>query len=849
MHRAIRTIVGLSMLLLAIGSAQAESLFFARLVGGQEVPPVATGGVGTAAFLLTSSGLEYSIAMDNLGSSITGVAIRAGAAGINGPIVRALSFGGNGGSGLWSPGDPQPFSATALEALFRGGLYVEVQTAGNPGGEIRGQILPGTGLHLAASLDGSQENPAVAGGGRGTASVVLTEEGLRYRVTTNGLTGPATAGHIHAGGIGVNGGVMFTLSGVGTQAVGFVPRSSISAAQLRDIVTGNTYVNVHTAMNPGGEIRGQLLLNGATALTADIDASQEVPPTGSAGKGTAVFSLTPSGLRFEITVDGLSGGVVAAHFHRGPVGVNGPAVRDLTAEFAGTTSAVGVWRQDDPLPLTPALVADLLLGNIYVNLHTAAFPGGEIRGQLVLRPGLDLSSFSAGLNANQEEPPNATTGRGTGYFLLGAGGLTYRLTVSGLSSAITAAHLHGAGIGVNGAVITPLAFGGTTTAAGVVALGAADQTALLNGLVYANVHTVAFPGGEIRGQVVPASGAALEADLTSAQEVPANGSPGYGTGTFRLTRDGLAFDFSADNLTAAITAAHFHGAGRGSSGGVARGLLAGEMSGTNGRGVWKPTDAQPLTAALILDLFRDDIYFNVHTVAFPGGEVRGQVDLAGGLAKGADLSGMNEVPSNGSSGVGSLACVLTSQGMLFRTTVSDLDGAFTAAHFHNAPAGSNGPVVRDVSTEFAGLMAEGVWSAADGMALTPALEGQYLQNAVYFNVHTTVFPGGELRGDFGPLHQPSAIVDVVPAVALRFSIAGNPAGRSSLVRFNLPSAAEVNLRLYDITGREVAKLLDGRLDAGIHSVPLDSRRIPDGVYFYRLATGGREASAKVTIVH
>ena len=51
MHRAIRSILGLSMLLLAIGSAHADSLFFARLTGDQEVPPVATGGVGTAAFL------------------------------------------------------------------------------------------------------------------------------------------------------------------------------------------------------------------------------------------------------------------------------------------------------------------------------------------------------------------------------------------------------------------------------------------------------------------------------------------------------------------------------------------------------------------------------------------------------------------------------------------------------------------------------------------------------------------------------------------------------------------------------------------------------------------------------
>ena len=830
-----------------VGAAQAETVFIARLTGSQEVPAVATGGSGSAVFRLTPDGLEYSVTVDNLSGAVTAAHIHAARAGLNGGVRRDLIFTGNTANGLWTPTElPQPFTATELAALFGGGLYVNVHTAANPGGEVRGQILPGTAAHLCAMLDGNQEVPAVATGASGTASVVLTEEGLRYAVTVAGLSGAVTAAHIHGGALGVNGGVLAALTFSGTNAIGFVPRASLTNAQIREILTGNTYVNVHTAANPGGEIRGQLTLNGATGFTAGLEGAQEVPPNGSTGKGTAVLSLTPSGLRFELTVDGLTGPITGAHIHRAPTGSNGPVVRDIQPEFVGTTGT-GLWRMDDASALTADLVAALIAGDLYINVHTAAFPGGEIRGQITPRPGLLASSYSARLTGAQERPAVATAAQGTGWFVVTAAGIDYRYTVSGLSGAITAAHLHGAGIGVNGGVIVNLPFVGTT-GSGSFVLGPADMTSFMTGLTYINVHTGANPGGEIRGQVLPASGAAMEALLTSNQEVPPNGSTGHATACMRLTKDGLQFRFTASGLTGAITAAHFHGNERGQNGGVTRGLGAGELVGVNGNGVWKPTDASALTAAQILSLYMGRQYLNLHTGANPGGEIRGQVDLAGGMAKGASLSGLNEVPPNGSGGAGSLAAVLTSQGLFYRATASDLDGAFTAAHFHNAPAGANGGVVRDLTGEFTGLSGEGLWLSSDAQPLSPALEGEYVRNRIYFNLHTSAFPGGEVRGDFGPVFMPSSVDFVDRAAALRLSNSPNPVAAVTTVRFALPSASQVDLQVFDLSGRRVATLFQGRLEAGDHGVPFDAAGLSNGVYFYRLSADGVEAREKMLVV-
>ena len=109
---------------------------------------------------------------------------------------------------------------------------------------------------------------------------------------------------------------------------------------------------------------------------ADLKASSEVPPNQSAGTGsvTATYDTDSKKLSWKGTYSGLSGAATAAHFH-------GPAEPGKNAGVA-----VPITPNTSPLEgsatLTDAQAADLQAGKWYVNVHTAANPGGEIRGQL-----------------------------------------------------------------------------------------------------------------------------------------------------------------------------------------------------------------------------------------------------------------------------------------------------------------------------------------------------------------------------------------------------------------------------------------------------------------------------------
>ena len=113
------------------------------------------------------------------------------------------------------------------------------------------------GKTVNVTLSGSQEVPAVASSGRGEGSVTVSDDGsVSGNVRTIGLAG--VAAHIHTGARGQNGPVAVGMVKSGEHTWGFPAGARLNEAQLAAFRAGNTYVNVHTAANKGGEIRGQL---------------------------------------------------------------------------------------------------------------------------------------------------------------------------------------------------------------------------------------------------------------------------------------------------------------------------------------------------------------------------------------------------------------------------------------------------------------------------------------------------------------------------------------------------------------------------------------------------------------
>ena len=114
-------------------------------------------------------------------------------------------------------------------------------------------------------------------------------------------------------------------------------------------------------------------------LKADLKASAEVPPKDSAGTGTLTGTLNTETNEFTYHVEfsGLTGPVAAAHFH-GPAAEGVNAKPQLPIKGTPITSPI-----DGKATLTADQAKDLLDGKWYFNLHTAANPGGEIRGQVL----------------------------------------------------------------------------------------------------------------------------------------------------------------------------------------------------------------------------------------------------------------------------------------------------------------------------------------------------------------------------------------------------------------------------------------------------------------------------------
>jgi hypothetical protein len=240
------------------------SVFVGELSGSQEVPMNASTATGSAIAELNAleTALTVSAYWSGLSSNtVSGHVHGPAAPGVNADPVFDLTppTGATSGEMVGSTFAVTPTQVTEFKA---GLFYVNIHSANFAAGEIRAQLLPATELR-SGTLSGDEEVPANASPGTGRAVAVLFPSGDRaaVSVTYSGLTGPATAGHMHGPAApGENAGILFDLQ-PSAAASGSVTHKlwPLTSTLEADLLAGMTYANIHTAMYAAGEIRAQLL--------------------------------------------------------------------------------------------------------------------------------------------------------------------------------------------------------------------------------------------------------------------------------------------------------------------------------------------------------------------------------------------------------------------------------------------------------------------------------------------------------------------------------------------------------------------------------------------------------------
>ncbi|MBA2423579.1 MAG: CHRD domain-containing protein [Chitinophagales bacterium] len=495
-------------------------------------------------------------------------------------------------------------------------------------------------LTFSAKMNGEQEVPAVVTNAVGVASLVLnaTMDTICIRASVNGLSGPITGAHLHEGALGVVGDVVLDLTSFlslsGNDISASLSGNQLNAAVITKLLQSEIYINVQTAQNPDGEIRGQITLETDFAFTAMLSGEQEVPAVETPAYGFGIFDVSKNyeNMSFKVIVAELSDSITGAHFHMGAPGVVGDVVVDLTS-FVNGNVIVG---DLDSLGFLAdsTFLTDLLAGNIYINVHTVTNPSGEIRGQVITNS--NMLAFDARLDGSQEVPPVVTDAMGVASVKLSStmDTLWYHVIYTGLSGPATGAHFH---IGIKGTVgAVVLDATGDSTGNQFVGMftGSELPKELINqfikGGIYFNIPTAANPNGEIRGQVYRYAREGYTFPIDASQEVPATSWTATGSGIVTIDRDqeNAHVMIVVSGLTGPITGAHFHNNVAGQIGDVIFGFTDWfTMSGTDDAafGYWTSEDTVPFTTAMSAKFINDSVYVNIYTASFPDGEIRGQV--------------------------------------------------------------------------------------------------------------------------------------------------------------------------------------------------------------------------------
>ena len=279
------------------------------------------------------------------------------------------------------------------------------------------------------------------------------------------------------------------------------------------------------------------------------------------------------------------------------------------------------------------------------------------------------------------------------------------------------------------------------------------------------------------------SDGAFLATIEGAQEVPAVSTTTKGSATVALTVDGALsykIDIKSDNSRGLFTGAHFHNAASGVNGGISfaipidsQFISIPDVQISAAKEIPATASKSTATATVGFDA-KNGVTYSVSVNAynsegfFTGAHFHnGAANANGGVVKPIDvtkqtmsfpsdtLKGALENPAVTTSASGVATFTLYNDSLVYsvRVTRDSVDTMFTAGHFHNAAAGVNGGVVRNIiTTSFwsKDTTFTGTWKTTDPQPLTPTLLAEAIAGRIYVNFHTTGHASGTIRAQLVP---------------------------------------------------------------------------------------------------
>jgi plastocyanin len=768
-----------------VATPEEAKTYMAYLGGANEVPQRFSPGHGLVNAVLNGDTLTIDGYFLNMLSPVDvsiagGAHLHMGLAGSNGGILfeLMLDLDADMRSGRFLAADNTfILDEDQKSVLDRQGIYINIHSSLYQAGELRGQLAPASDAYFGANLMGVYQSPAVTTSAYGSVVAQLNGDLLTISGSFSGLESDLDTSiiggvHLHVALAGSNGQVVFPLrttlasdlrSGTFNAAQNIY---SLTPEQILILGARGFYVNLHTKDHSGGALRGQLRGPAHTIYRVHLSGMNQNPPLVTSASGMLIAEHADTSLIISGSFTGLEspldtnilGGV---HLHVGLAGSNGSVLTPLNVTASDDLMSGSFIANNNTFIINGQVSTLLFFRSIYANVHSALAGAGELRGQLL--PESNRYVYARLTSAQQ---PNQVVSTGNGQIIgeYNDGLITYSGSVD-LTSEVAyniagGIHVHHALAGDNGSVVIPLnltAMEDDSTVGSLLSLNNIFEvpTAFVDTMnmrgQYINVHSVDYPSGEIRGQILGEAQNYFFAPLSGASEAPARDHGGQGAMAFEQSGSSLVVSGSFNSLESNFNpniagGAHLHLGAAGQNGGILYPLnVEQDSDGNAGKVIAHHIE----TSSSFLDtLRRRAVYVNIHSEDTPGGSVRGNALGQSQIYLTTTFSGMNKIQPAVTSARGSAKIELDENRAIVSGSFAGLGSAFRAAHIHSSGPEANGPVLQGLNIGLSSDSLSGRINPGPNYFnnITNELFDALVSENTYINIHSADVPSGEIRG-------------------------------------------------------------------------------------------------------